>query len=190
MLVGGLDWAYELSRVGNGYALRGTNIAYDTHWYTRWYATGQDWRRAFGFLTSRFPITATGVRLGRLFDRRDSSLLDYLDAPQGVRANRMAWMIWSWNDPGTAASPASLRTGQNAASRAARAQLGPAPGGLRRRGPAARTPWRGHRGLAARRRGNHCSGTPVGVAAMRTGPSARHSEEGLDHPTQTGPDRR
>jgi aryl-phospho-beta-D-glucosidase BglC (GH1 family) len=108
VLVAGLDWGYDLSGVGNGYALHGSNIAYDTHVYTQWHATEDDWDRAFGFLTSRFPVTAT--EFGSIDCSEDVTrrLLDYFDAPRGVAANRMAWTIWSWNDPGTCSQPSVL----------------------------------------------------------------------------------
>lgn len=39
----GLDWAYDLSGVGAGYALSGNNIACDTHIYTAFHDTSATW---------------------------------------------------------------------------------------------------------------------------------------------------
>jgi aryl-phospho-beta-D-glucosidase BglC (GH1 family) len=108
VLVGGLDWAYDLSGVGNGYALRGSDVAYDTHVYTRWHSTEADWDRHFGFLTARVPVTATEFGSTDCSTDVTRRLLDYFDAPMGNPANRMSWTIWAWNDPGTCSQPSLL----------------------------------------------------------------------------------
>lgn len=49
---GGLDWAYDLSGVLNGYALAGSNIVYETHVYP-W---KRGWQKAFLDAAARHPI--------------------------------------------------------------------------------------------------------------------------------------
>ena len=59
VLVGGLDWAYNLAQVLPGNALSGTNIAYVTHPYSFKGNTPSAWDAAFGNLSATYPIVAT-----------------------------------------------------------------------------------------------------------------------------------
>ncbi|GAC1545186.1 MAG: hypothetical protein NVS2B7_19850 [Herpetosiphon sp.] len=116
VLVAGPDWASDLAGVGRGYALRGTNIVYDVHVYTRWHATASDWHQHFGFLTATYPVIATefgyvgdcATMLDRAAIDPVRQLLDYFDAPDGVAGNRMSWTIWSWNTPGDCTQPSVI----------------------------------------------------------------------------------
>lgn len=108
VLVGGLDWAYDLSGVGAGFALRGTNIVYDTHVYTQWHSTVADWDAHFGFLTAQYPVVATEFGAIDCTSTVTQLLLAYFDAPRGIAANRMGWTIWSWNSPGQCSQPSVL----------------------------------------------------------------------------------
>ena len=62
VVIGGLDWAYDLLGRRRRTAIAGYNIVYATHPYTD---TGgftrppSDWGRAFGFLTATDPVVAT-----------------------------------------------------------------------------------------------------------------------------------
>jgi endoglucanase len=105
VLVAGLDWAYDLSGVTNGFALAGTNVAYDTHVYVRWHYTTTDWDAHFGGVTKAFPVTATEFGSTDCSTTVTSPLLGYLDAPMGVSANAISWAIWSWNSPGSCGQP-------------------------------------------------------------------------------------
>jgi endoglucanase len=108
VLIGGLDWAYDLSGVGKGYAISGTNIVYDTHVYTQWHNTTSDWDQHFGYLTKSKPVSAT--EFGSIDCKADVTkrLVDYFDAPMGRVENRMSWTIWSWNSPGECSQPTVL----------------------------------------------------------------------------------
>ena len=108
VLVGGLDWAYDLSGIGRGYGIRGTNIVYDTHVYTQWHDTTDDWDRHFGYLTRTHPVSAT--EFGSIDCSADVTrrLIDYFDAPMGDPARRISWTIWSWNSPGECSPPTVL----------------------------------------------------------------------------------
>ena len=108
VLVGGLDWAYDLSGIGRGYGIQGTNIVYDTHVYTQWHTTTDDWDRSFGYLTKTHPVSATefgSIDCSAGVSRR---LIDYFDAPMGDRSRRISWTIWSWNSPGECSQPTVL----------------------------------------------------------------------------------
>ena len=108
VLVGGLDWAYDLSGIGRGYGIRGSNIVYDTHVYTQWHNTTDDWDKHFGYLTKTHPVSAT--EFGSIDCSADVTrrLMDYFDAPMGDRSRRMSWTIWSWNSPGECSQPTVL----------------------------------------------------------------------------------
>jgi endoglucanase len=108
VLVGGLDWAYDLSGVVGGYALSGTNIAYDTHVYTLWHNTTADWDTHFGVVAGRYPMVSTEFGSSDCSTTDSSRLLSYFDAPMGNTANRMGWTIWSWNNPGNCQQPSII----------------------------------------------------------------------------------
>ncbi len=108
ILVAGLDWAYDLSGIGVGYALAGHNIVYDTHVYTQWHNTIADWDEHFGYLTKTFPVSATEFGSIDCTAEVTSRLIDYFDAPAGDPANRMSWTIWSWNSPGECSQPSII----------------------------------------------------------------------------------
>jgi hypothetical protein len=108
VLVAGLDWAYDLSGVLRGYALRGSGVAYDTHVYTQWHLTSSDWDAAFGSVAARYPVTATefgSIDCGTTYTY---PLLQYFYAPEGVGADRISWTVWSWNAPGSCSQPSLL----------------------------------------------------------------------------------
>ncbi len=50
---GGLDWAYDLSGVLQGYAISGTNLIYETHPYP---FKKRDWDSEFGAASEKFPV--------------------------------------------------------------------------------------------------------------------------------------
>lgn len=108
VLVGGLDWASDLSGIGKGYGLSGTNIVYDIHVYTQWHNTIADWDRHFGFLTKTHPVSST--EFGSIDCTADvtKKLIDYFDAPMGDSARRISWTIWSWNSPGECSQPSII----------------------------------------------------------------------------------
>jgi hypothetical protein len=108
VLVAGLDWAYDLSGVVHGYALRGFNIAYDTHIYIQWHATTTDWNVHVGAVAASYPVTATELGSIDCSTVVSAPLLQYLDAPMGISANRISWAVWSWNSPGQCSQPSLI----------------------------------------------------------------------------------
>lgn len=114
VLIGGLDWAYDLSGVGAGYGISGTNIVYDTHVYTQWHNTSADWDAHFEYLTKTHPVSAT--EFGSIDCSADVTrqLIEYFDAPMGNAQNRMSWTIWSWSSPGECSQPSLLANREGA----------------------------------------------------------------------------
>lgn len=90
VLVGGLNWAFDLSGVGNGFAVQGTNIAYATHPYD--YAGKQtaDWPAAFGYLVPTSPVVMTEFGQYCNADTYVSDLLAY------AQQNQIHWSAWAW----------------------------------------------------------------------------------------------
>lgn len=89
-LVGGLNWAFDLSGVGAGYAVQGTNVAYATHPYD--YAGKQlaDWPAAFGYLVPTYPVVMTEFGQYCNVDTYVSDLLTY------AQTNAIHWTAWAW----------------------------------------------------------------------------------------------
>lgn len=108
VLVGGLDWAYDLSGVVRGYALRGANIAYDTHVYTLFHSQERDWDAHFGLVTGAYPVVSTEFGSSDCSTAATERLLRYFAAPMGRPRHRMSWTIWSWNDPGNCSQPSVI----------------------------------------------------------------------------------
>jgi endoglucanase len=99
VLVAGLDWAYDLSGVGGGYALRGSNIVYDTHVYLRWHSSVVDWEAHFGGVSGRFAVIATEFGSVDCSATMTAWLLAYF-ALRGI-----SWTGWSWSAPGECSQP-------------------------------------------------------------------------------------
>jgi aryl-phospho-beta-D-glucosidase BglC (GH1 family) len=90
VLVGGLNWAFDLSGVSSGFALTGVNIAYATHPYD--YAGKQiaDWPAAFGNLASTSPVVMTEFGQYCATNTYVSDLLAY------AQSNGIHWTAWAW----------------------------------------------------------------------------------------------
>jgi endoglucanase len=108
VLAGGLDWAYDLSGVVNGFALKGSNIAYDTHVYTLFHAQRSDWDGHFGLVADRYPVVSTEFGAADCSTESTERLLHYFEAPMGKPEHRMSWTIWSWNNPGNCSQPSVI----------------------------------------------------------------------------------
>jgi aryl-phospho-beta-D-glucosidase BglC (GH1 family) len=108
VLAAGLDWGFDLSGVGHGYALRGYNVAYDTHVYFPWHRAKSDWDAHFGYLTSAYPVTSTEFGSLDCSTGYTAPLLQYLYAPGSAGDGRISWTAWSWSDPGSCAQPSVI----------------------------------------------------------------------------------
>lgn len=89
-LVGGLNWAFDLSGVSAGYALTGTNIAYATHPYDYDGKQAADWDAAFGDLASTYPVIMTEFGQYCADDGYVSTLLTYAESKS------LHWTAWGW----------------------------------------------------------------------------------------------
>jgi hypothetical protein len=108
VLAAGLDWAYDLSGVLHGYALSGTNVAYDSHIYTHWHSTTADWDSHVGIVAQSRPVTVTELGSTDCSTAVTAPLLRYLSAPMGIPADRISWAVWSWNSPGSCSQPSLI----------------------------------------------------------------------------------
>jgi aryl-phospho-beta-D-glucosidase BglC (GH1 family) len=102
VLVAGLQWAYDVSGVLNGYALKGFNLAYDSHIYTQWHYTSDDIYAHVGAIAAQLPVTVTELGSTDCSTTYTAPLLQYLDA------NRISWAVWSWNNPGSCSQPSLI----------------------------------------------------------------------------------
>jgi endoglucanase len=96
VVVGGLNWAFDLSGVQTGYAVRGDNIAYATHPYDFPGKQLADWPAAFGFLTQTAPIIMTEFGQYCATGTYVADLLNYAEA-LGIH-----WTAWAWYVQGCA----------------------------------------------------------------------------------------
>jgi endoglucanase len=98
VLIGGLDWAYDLSGVPAN-RIQGYNIAYATHpyLYGGTVRPPSDWGRAWEFLTYTDPVIAT--EFGVLNDTA-CSIDYYAQVIQQADAHFAGWTAWVWF-PGT-----------------------------------------------------------------------------------------
>jgi endoglucanase len=90
LVIGGLDWGYDLTGIANGYGIQGENIMYDSHCYP-WKST--NWNGSFGNVGQDYPIivgewggetTTEHLSYGR-------NLADYL------RSNKFNWTAWCFH---------------------------------------------------------------------------------------------
>lgn len=96
VVVGGLNWAFDLSGVQNGYAVRGDNIAYATHPYDYPGKQSGDWAAAFGFLAASSPIIMTEFGQYCATGTYVADLLNYAETLG------MHWTAWAWYVQGCA----------------------------------------------------------------------------------------
>jgi hypothetical protein len=101
VLVGGLDWAYDLSGIGSG--LSGENIAYVSHVYDFPNKQPDNWPSAFGNLAASHPVFLTefGTDNGRCDSGFEEQVLNYADQ---IGAS---WTAWAWF-PGDCSFPALI----------------------------------------------------------------------------------
>jgi len=90
IIVGGINWSYDLTGVSQGFALSGSNIIYNTHPYDYPGKGPDDWERAFGHLASQYPLIAT--EFGNYCHDNDynAQLIQY------ARSKNMGWTAWAW----------------------------------------------------------------------------------------------
>lgn len=103
VIIGGLDWAYDLSGVPN-HRIVGHNIAYATHPYNTPHRQPAVWDRSWGSLTATDPVIVT--EFGNLNDA--SCTTDYASKVIQYADERAAgWVAWAWY-PGGCKFPALI----------------------------------------------------------------------------------
>lgn len=97
ILVGGLQFAYDLSYVPNA-PITDKNVGYVTHPYSH-PAWKKDWNTAFGDLSSQYPIFATEFGYDDLLSPDD----DYNGIPyhetiiKYLEERRISWTVWNFD---------------------------------------------------------------------------------------------
>lgn len=101
VLVGGFDWAYDLTPVHEN-PINAANVGYTTHPYPNKVTQPwkPKWERDWGFVAATYPVFATefgtDVRPGQTIDWNDeefygNQILSYLESQQ------MGWCIWVYD---------------------------------------------------------------------------------------------
>jgi hypothetical protein len=97
-MAGGLDWAYDLTGVMSGFALKDTNgngVIYDTHMYPMktWYTNGnvktQNWDRIIEPATKKYPVIVGEFGNGE--DNYTGKVLDF------AKQHDLAWVAWCFH---------------------------------------------------------------------------------------------
>jgi hypothetical protein len=90
VLVGGLDWAFDLSGVPT-HRIRGENVVYVTHPYDKPNKRPGNWDAAFGFLAASAPVVAT-----EFGDTTCSGTAYYSSLIAYAEAKGIGWTGWAW----------------------------------------------------------------------------------------------
>jgi len=96
VIVGGLNWAFDLSNVATTHAVTGYNVAYATHPYDYPGKQAADWPAAFGNLASKYPIIMTEFGQYCAQNNYVAELLTYVES-LGIH-----WTAWAWYVQGCA----------------------------------------------------------------------------------------
>jgi hypothetical protein len=98
IIAGGLDWAYDLTGIMSGFALKDTNgngVIYDTHMYPMktWYTNGnvrtQNWDRLIEPATKKYPVIVGEFGNGE--DNYTGKVLDF------AKQHDLAWVAWCFH---------------------------------------------------------------------------------------------
>ena len=101
LILGGTEWAYDLSGLLQGFALQGTNLAYDTHPFDYGNKQPTDWPLAFGAAAQQYPVIA-----GEFGSYSCST--DYIaQAVRYFNTHHISWLAWTWG-PYSCSTPSLL----------------------------------------------------------------------------------
>lgn len=84
LIAGGLDWAFDLTGVANGYALPDGNLVYDAHIYP-WKGQSDVWDAKVGLITQNYPLL-----VGEFGATEDG--LSGFDSPEAFIGTLHAWL--------------------------------------------------------------------------------------------------
>ncbi len=97
IIAGGINWSFDLSQI-NTYALSGSNIVYDTHFYPYSGKLVDQWNNSFGTISATYPVISSESGEYDCQSSNESQLLNYLDSHQ------IGWIGWAWTVQGTASA--------------------------------------------------------------------------------------
>jgi len=101
LILGGLEWGYDLSGILQGFALHGSNLVYDTHPFDYGSKQPADWPQAFGATAKQYAVIADE------FGSYTCST-DYIArAIKYFQAHHISWLAWTWG-PYSCSSPSLL----------------------------------------------------------------------------------
>ncbi len=100
-ILGGLDWAYDLTGVSTHLISGGTNIVYNTHPYAN-KAPSTDWDGKFGTLANTYPVMATEFGSYDCSGTWTNSLITYMEG------KGMSWTAWGWYAGGGCSFPSLI----------------------------------------------------------------------------------
>lgn len=101
IILGGIDWGYDLSGILQGFALQGANLVYDTHPFDYSGKQPGDWPLAFGDTAHQYPVIAS--EFGSY-----SCGTDYIaQAVTYFTAHNISWLAWTWG-PYSCSTPSLL----------------------------------------------------------------------------------
>jgi hypothetical protein len=111
VLIGGLDWSYNLGEVLPSSAVTGTNIVYVTHPYSQ-KGSMDGWGAAFGNLAQLYPIMATEFGDNTCDATFETSIIQYFSGtnPTANPANPISWSAYAWWTSGNSASDCTFPT--------------------------------------------------------------------------------
>ena len=88
-IVGGVNWGYGLDKLAT-YALKGTNIVYDTHPYPYTSKMPAHWDADFGNLSAKYALISAESGEYDCKTAFVDQLYNYLDA------RKIGWVAWAW----------------------------------------------------------------------------------------------
>jgi len=91
ILIGGINWAFDLSGVGNGFAVQGYNIVYVTHPYDYGGKQPADFNNAFGYLIGQGQAVFA-TEFGQMC-QNDGYVAAFLNYAETIH---MGWTAWGW----------------------------------------------------------------------------------------------
>ena len=94
IIVGGLSFGYDLSGVRQGYALKGTNLVYDTHPFDYESKQPSDWPAAFGDTAQTYAVIADEFGSSSCGTSYISQAISYFNA------HHISWLAWAWGPDG------------------------------------------------------------------------------------------
>lgn len=91
ILLSGINWGYDLSSVGQGYAVTGSNIVYSTHPFDYASKEPANWPHDFGAVAQTYPVIAAE------FGSYTCGTGYLVAAITYFKAHHISWLAWAWN---------------------------------------------------------------------------------------------